>query len=291
MSKITAYFFDDYRRQRNAGLFKNLLYVYILLKCFFWTLNFNILFGENALSYVGPEIIGVEEFKINVSYWKHFAYVLFYSTHAWHSAAAIVSLTAISIFSINKRSYYLLDVIVYFLVLNINVKIYTSCTAGDPLFMNLCFLSIFLRNDFVRMQTAWGDLKVLLHNFSFLALVLQVCIVYFYSALAKWNDADWVSGEAIHLVNQARHYSNWFLVKNADSIHMLSVLLTYFVLIYQSAFPIFVFLPKIKKYFLHIGVLMHLYIAFVMGLFFFGLIMALTYVLFYDFKSPADRAD
>jgi hypothetical protein len=243
------------------------------------------LFGENALSYVPGDIVSLEEYKNKISFGKHFAYLLMYSQHAWHFVAAIVALAGISIFSINKRSYYVLDAIVYFLILNINLKIYTSTTAGDPLLTNLCFLSIFLRNDFKRGQNAWGDLKVLFHNFSFLALAVQVCFVYFYSALAKWYDDDWTSGEAIHLVNQARHYSNWFLVKNAGSIHWLSVFLTYFVLIYQSAFPVFVFLPKIKKYFLHIGVLMHLYIAFVMGLFFFGLIMALTYVLFYDFDD------
>jgi hypothetical protein len=291
MTKAISYAFDDYRKQKNAGLFKNLVYVFILLKCFFWCLNFDILFGENALSYIATDIVRLEEYKNKISFGKHFAYLLMYSTQSWHFIAAIITLAGISIYSINKRSYYLLDAVVYFLILNINLKIYTSTTAGDPLLTNLCFLSIFLRNDFTRDHSAWGDIKVLLHNFSFLALLVQVCIVYFYSALAKWYDPDWISGEAIHLVNQARHYSNWFLVRNAGAVHGLSVLLTYFVLIYQSAFPVFVFLPRIKKYFLHLGVLMHLYISFVMGLFFFGLIMALTYVLFYDFKSPADRAD
>jgi hypothetical protein len=285
MTNVVAYAFNDYRKQSNASLFKNLLYVFIILKCFFWLLNFDLLFGSNSLSYSGEDIIKLEEYKNKVSLGKHFAYLLLYSNQTWHFIVAVVALIGISIFSINKRSYYFLDAIVYFLIVNINIKTYTSCTAGDPLLTNLCFLSIFLRNDFTRRQSAWGDVKVLLHNLSFWALIVQVCIVYFYSALAKWNDADWVSGEAIHLVNQARHYSNWFLVRNASSVHAISVFLTYFVLLYQSAFPLFVFLPRVKKYFLHLGVLMHLYISFVMGLFFFGLIMALTYVLFYDFEK------
>jgi hypothetical protein len=285
MTKAIAYAFDDYRKQTNASLFKNLLYVFILLKCFFWSLNFDLLFGENALSYIPTDIVTIEEYKNKISFGKHFAFLLMYSTQTWHFVFALITLAGISIFSINKRSYYVLDAIVYFLILNINLKTYASTTAGDPLLSNLCFLSIFLRNDFTRTQGVWGDLKILFHNFSFLALITQVCIVYFYSALAKWYDPDWVHGEAIYLVNQARHYSNWFLVKNADSIHAFSVFITYFILIYQSAFPVFAFLPKIKKYFLHIGVLTHLYISFVIGLFFFGLIMALTYVLFYDFED------
>lgn len=129
----------------------------------------------------------------------------------------------------------------------------------------------------------------MLHNFSFLALLVQVCIVYFYSAMAKWADADWTSGNAITLVNKAAHYSNYFLMSNANTLHPVSMFVSYFVLLYQTTFPLFVFIPKIKRQFLTLGILMHLYISFVMGLFFFGLIMVLTYVLFYDFSYDSVR--
>ncbi len=268
--------------------FKNLLYIFILLKCFFWALNFDLLFGENALSYVNSTAVSLTDYKNAISYSKHFAYVLLYSSTSWHSVLALTLVAFISLFSLAKRSYIVMDLLLFFLLVNINFKIYTSTTAGDPLMTNLCFLSVFLRKEFMRKEGIWGDLKVLLHNFSFLALIVQVCIVYVYSAMAKWIDDDWVNGDAITLVNKAVHYSNYFLINNADTLHPISLVITYFILMYQTVFPIFVFLPKIKKYFLNMGVLMHLYIAFVMGLFFFGLIMALTYILFYDFEKVED---
>lgn len=271
--------------------FKNLLYIFILLKCFFWTLNFDLLFGENALSYVSSNIVSITDYKNNISFGKHFAYLLLYSTESWHSVVVLGLVIVVSLYSLAKRSLILTDLLLFLLLVNINFKVFTSTTAGDPLMTNLCFLSIFLRKEFTRTKGVWGELKIMLHNFSFLALVVQVCIVYLYSAMAKWIDEDWVNGNAITLVNKATHYSKYFLINTADTLHLISMVIAYFVLLYQTAFPILVFVPKIKKQFLNLGVLMHLYISFVMGLFFFGLIMALTYVLFYDFKSPADSAD
>lgn len=179
----------------------------------------------------------------------------------------------------------LIDLCIYFIIININSKIYTSLTAGDPLLANMCFLMSFLRKDFARKETFYGDLSVLLHNVSFVALIIQVCIVYAYSALAKWVDTDWQNGTAVDIVNRTYHYSRLFIVHHADGLFSLSFILSYVVLVYQSLFPVLVWFKSIKKHFLTIGVIMHLYIAFVMGLFFFGLIMALTYLLFYDFKD------
>lgn len=274
--------FGNYIKSRNAWLFKNLLYVYILMKSIFWILNFDILFGGNCISYQSVETYGG---------YKYFAFILFLSHKPWLSALFLAIVIGLALYSLFRRSYYLTDLVIYVIIWNINTKSWTTLTAGDALFANICALSIFLRKDFTQPTDAWGELKVLLHNFSFIALVVQVCIVYFYSALAKWGDADWTSGNAIHYVNKALHYSNHFLAAHADSFYYVSFVFTYAVLIYQTAFPIFVFLPGIKKYFLHAGVLMHLYIAVILGLFFFGLIMALTYVLFYDFGTPADHAD
>lgn len=263
-------------KKRNAWLFKNLLYVFVLFKCIFWILNFDILFGENCISYQSVQSYGG---------YKYFAFILFLYKEPMLCRIFLSLIIVLTLYSLFRKSYYLSDIIIYLLVLNVNTKTWTTLTAGDPLFVNLCALSVFLRKDFTMTKSAWGELKVLLHNVSFIALIVQVCIVYFYSALAKWNDSDWTQGRAVDLVNKALHYSNHFLASHANSFYYLSFVLTFLVLIYQTIFPAFVFLPKIKKYFLHIGVLMHLYISVVMGLFFFGLIMALTYVLFYDFNE------
>lgn len=279
ISKCITYLFDDYRKQRNALLFKNLLYIFILLKCFFWILNFDLLFGEHALSQIN---------EYQVSFIKRFAFMLYYSTSPVYPVICIIFLIGVSMFSLIKvRSHVILDALVYMIIININAKLYTATTAGDPLLANLCFLSIFLRKNFTVSNSFIGQLSILLHNFSFFALVTQVCILYSYSALAKWYDADWQNGTAIHVVNSTYHYSRAFLIDHASMLFPVSFVMSYLVLIYQSVFVFMIWLKKPKRYFLHFGVLMHLYIAFVIGLFFFGLIMAITYALFYDLEEDS----
>jgi hypothetical protein len=283
MNKVITYIFDDYRKQRNARLFKNLLYVFLIVKCVLWLLNYDILFGAHAVSLVYDEPIG---------FFEYFAYIIYLSKNTslpiWFICAALL-LSIVSL--VNKRSYLLADLIIYLLVLNLDIRIYTTTTAGESLLVNLCFLSAWLRKDFTRGTTVYDQIKIVLHNVSFFALLLQVCILYGFSALAKWYDADWLSGETVYLTTKAFYYSTPLMVSIADSIHPLTVAITYVLLAYQSLFPFVVWFKSIKRYFLHLGVLMHLYIAFVMGLFFFGWIMVITYALFYDFESPADYSD
>lgn len=279
IDKALTYLFTDYNRQANAKLFKNLLYAFILLKCLLWISNFSILFGDHALSCQAAH---------SGNGFRQFAFLVYFS----NSPAMAVSFIAVAVifagFSlINKRSFLIIDLCLYFIIININAKTYTSLTAGDPLLANLCFIGSFLRKDFSKRSSFLGDLSVVLHNFSMLALITQVCIIYAYSALAKWFDADWLSGNAVHLVNMTWHYSRAVIVDHAQALYPLSVVLSYLILLYQSVFPALIWFKKIKKYFLHVGVFMHLYIALVMGLFFFGLIMAITYSLFYDLS--ADR--
>ena len=281
INKVITYLFDDYHKKQNAHAFKNLLYIFILLKCFFWILNFTILFGEEPVSLA---------VHAPLAFYKKFAFFLYYSTSTTPSIICLITLVIASGFSLLSRySYFILDVIIYIIVININAKLYTSLTAGDPLLSNLCFLSIFLRKNFTIQKTFWGDLSVLLHNVSFIALISQICIVYFYSALAKWVDADWLNGEAVNLVNMTHHYSPALLIDHASFLYPVSFVLTYVVLLYQTLFPVLIWFKKIKKPFLFMGIIMHLYIAFMMGLFFFGLIMAITYVLFFDYNHESKK--
>ena len=277
MNSVIAYFFDGYRKQKNAHLFKNLLYGFLIIKCFLWLLNFDILFGEHAVSLTFNESIG---------FFKSFAYLIFASKSSALACVFICVVLLLSLCSlVAKRSYLLADLVIYLLVLNLDIRIYTTTTAGESLLVNLCFLSAWLRKDFIKGNGVYDQIKTVLHNFSYFALILQVCVVYGFSALAKWHDADWLNGEVVYFTSKAQYYSRPFLINTVDSFHFITVIATYLLLLYQSLFPFVIWIKSIKRYFLHLGVVMHLYIAFVMGLFFFGWVMVITYVLFYDFKE------
>lgn len=243
-----------------------------------------MLYGEHAISLT---------YNSSIGFFKSLAYIIYSSKNSNVALLFIYTTLLFSLISLfGKKSYLLLDLLIYLMVLNLDIRVYTTSTAGESLLVNLCFLSAWLRKDFSIGTSIYNQIKIVLHNVSFIALVLQVCILYAYSALAKWYDVDWLNGEAVYLSCKAFHYSRSFVVDNVDSFHLLTVIATYVLLVYQSLFPFLVWIKKVKRYFLFIGILMHLYIAFVMGLFFFGIIMIITYVLFYDFEeTPADDAN
>lgn len=68
----------------------------------------------------------------------------------------------------------------------------------------------------------------------------------------------------------------WLFAENQT----LSKIATYAVLMYQGLFPLIVWFKKVKIPFLLFGVLMHLGIAFGMGIFTFGIVMCLVYLPF-----------
>ena len=112
-------------------------------------------------------------------------------------------------------------------------------------------------------------------------------MVYFLSALAKLNNEEWLNGSAISNTLQVQQYS--LEIFSNTKQNALSFIFNYLVLFYQLFFPLVIWFKKIKKPFLIIGIIMHLFIAFVMGLMSFGFIMILGYIYFYDFKNDFQK--
>jgi hypothetical protein len=66
-----------------------------------------------------------------------------------------------------------------------------------------------------------------------------------------------------------------------DGYGMPGRILNYLVIWYQLLFPVLVWIKPIKKWYLLAGIVQHLFIAFVLGLPSFGLIMIVAYAIFY----------
>jgi len=77
-------------------------------------------------------------------------------------------------------------------------------------------------------------------------------------------------------------YSNHFF-KSLPT--QLCVFLTYATIIYQLLFPMLIWFRRFKIYFFSFGIIQHLLIAFGMGLFSFGVIMAICYILFLKYDN------
>ncbi len=279
---INTYVFDSCFKTQNSRYFKNLLYAFLILKAIIWLYNASLFFEQPVISYIEQRFINVYSYP---------AFTLFTSNNAFVTGTSFILLVfLLSIIQLLHRSgFMLVDVLLWFFVMNLHMYTYSTLSGGDALLNNLLFFNIFLIKHPIKGISFFKTCLIAAHNFSYVALLFQVCLVYVFSALAKWYDADWQSGEAIWIVSSAPQYSRSILVENADRFFYPSLVLTYFVLVYQTLFPVLVFIKSLKKWFLAIGIAMHLYIALVMGLFFFGLIMALVYVLFYEFNSAKNK--
>ncbi len=272
MEKLTAYFCNDYRLSRQSAWFKRLLYAIVIIKTLLWLAYYPVYFGENSVIY------SKAFYASGVGQIAFFLY-----GHPSLAFWCIIALLTFSLFAWFFPGFYLLpDLFIWLLAINIHNCLYATLTGGDYLLNQFllfnCFLAIS-HNTF----SAWSGLKIILHNLAATAVMVQVCLVYFLSALAKLADPQWLHGTAVFDVSLVHHY---FIHSNPNTQpYWLDYALNYAVLFYQLLFPLLVWVKKIKKPFVTVGVVMHLFIAFVMGLPLFGAVMLAGYVYFWPTKK------
>jgi hypothetical protein len=239
-----------------------------------YSLKFKELFSAERLIFHHKQSSGV----IN-----DFAYFLTQHYSVMLGAISVILLALLAMISLLKKANYLINFFLWLLVININNFLYPTLTAGDYLTNQLLFFNIFFLPK-VSNNSAINDLKTSLHNVALLGIKIQVCLAYFLAAWFKVMDDSWINGMAVYQTFQIPEYSNAFFSMLPVSACLV---LTYATIIYQLLFPVFIWLRPAKIYLLSFGVLQHLLIAFGMGLFSFGIIMIICYILFlkYDYKS------
>ncbi len=278
MRKLISYFFDDYKFNTQSFWFKRLLYTFVIIKCVYWLCFYNILFGENSIVFSQPK---------SINFVKDLAFYLYNSCSTNLGYKFITGAIALCILPfIIKKLYFISDFILWLLIINISNKIYPTLTGGDYLLHQFLFFNCFLYHA-VRCRSAINNnikyIKTVLHNFASIAIIIQICLVYFLSAAAKLSSPQWMYGSAVATIMQIQHYSIYPL--SSIKPNFFTTLLNYTVLFYQLLFTLLIWFKKLKTPLLIIGILMHLYIAFIMGLMSFGCIMILGYVYFWDFKA------
>lgn len=280
MRDPVSYFFLKLNYEKQSLLFKRLLYLYVIAKCVLWLVDYDLFFGPASV---------VTRTGYQLGFFKQLAF-LFYSSYPHLSYSGIVLSFGISVFGVfNKRIYFLTDFVLWFLVLNLSNCIYPTLTGGDFLLNQLLIYNCVLSGDFKNRNTVGHQFRVVLHNFAVLAILIQVCFLYFASGLTKVLDNTWAEGGAIAAISEVRHY-NLFHPISFSSNNWFGVFLNYLVMFYQLLFPVLIWFRKSKKVLLVLGVLIHLYIAFVMGLVSFGLIMLIPYAFFWPQEKQAPSA-
>ncbi len=250
------------------------MYLFIIYKIFINVIHFDTLFSAHNLIYSAPKHTGSI---------RDLAYLL---TNYYSNITSIICLTTaflLACIGLFKKSNYITNTVLWLSLINLNNYLYPTLTAGDYLLNQLLLFNIFFSfkpstHPFIQ------DLKTALHNTALIGIKVQICLAYFLAALFKLSDADWLDGTALWDTIQIPEYSNALL---ACLPMPVCTGLTYLTIIYQLTFPIMVFISSTKKYVFTFGIIQHLIIALAMGLFSFGIIMMICYILFlkYDDRS------
>ncbi len=122
---------------------------------------------------------------------------------------------------------------------------------------------IYRRNERVPNQTIFLNL-----------LKAHLSIAYFFSGFDKIIGVTWRNGEAVW---KTLHSHNYYSIFNLDFLVNTPFfsILGWLTIVIELAYPLFMNLPKIRKYWLAGIIGMHLFIALFMGLFFFSALMIL----------------
>ena len=280
MNYITSYLFTIKKQTKEVGWFRNALYLFLLYKVFVYLFQFKALFSEERFIYhhvkhINPIVDSA--FFLN----NHYTVLLAFGF--------IFCVAVLSIIGLLKKSNYITNLILWLSVMNLTSFLYPTLTAGDYLLNQLlCFNCFFIPQ--TSKNLVWNDIKIALHNTALLAVKLQVCLAYFLAGYFKIIDDSWTCGDAIYQTFQIPEFSNAVL---ASIPYSITVVLTYFTIAYQLSFAFLVWFRPFKIYLFSFGIMQHLLIAFGMGLFQFGVIMCICYILFlnYDNRFQADFAD
>ena len=271
MRLLNAYFFRRYQLAAQSLMFKKALYFFVMVKCGYWLWYYNELFGATSVIYRAAG---------HTNFLKDLAYVLYNNKSDLLPLYFIVIAFALCATMLwKKRNNTGIDVALWLLIENINYSIYATLTGGDYLLNQFLFFNIFIAIDNTDTRGKFKDLYLALHNGAIIGVVLQVCIVYLVSGVSKFMDPDWMNGDAVTIVSRTDHFSTGVGRSPAwEGVHKIA---NYIVMYYQLAFPVIIWIRKIKTPLLLLGIVMHLYIAFVMGLMAFGALMVLSYIYFW----------
>jgi len=141
----------------------------------------------------------------------------------------------------------------------------------------LFFLIIINEND--RKEGTWFNA---LNRGGLLAIQLQVCFVYFMSALYKLFGESWLDGSALWQSMMSNEYTLPILQETFPENNWILSVLTYVLIGFQLLFPILIWLKPTRKGMILIGMIIHFFIAFGLGLVNFGLAMMVGYFAFYS---------
>ncbi|MFD1552326.1 hypothetical protein DNU06_11165 [Putridiphycobacter roseus] len=274
MTKIPYWFIKPFTHGYKIHVFKKVLYAFLILNTLTMFPMVDTIFSYNGIAGSnGFRWNGIESFLNILSHpvCNNRPYI------AWFFVIGQLTALTFGWFKIWPK---ITGIAIYFFTTNLITKGGLFFTGGEVLLSILLFYLMFIHEN--KKEEV---LQNILNNTFYYLILIQIIVLYFFSTFFKLFDPNWTNGMALVYVSEIPFYSNQIFYSFAHLSIPLSKMFTYAVLIYQGLFPIFVWIPKIKIPFLIFGVLLHLGIAFGMGIFTFGITMVISYILFLNEKQ------
>lgn len=228
MKKVVSYFFSGYNLSFQTLRFKQMLYLFIVLKIGYWLCYYDLYFGQNSIAYIRPYSLGPLKdlaFLLYNYQGTKLGYVFIFGT--------LISL-ALSYFL--KKIPIVFESILWLLVINIHNKIYPTLTGGDLLLNQFLFFNCFFSKSYNTNLSWQHEMSKGLHNFGVIAIIIQIQLVYLLAGLAKLYNNDWLNGSAIAQLNLVNYFNLYSGPPVTNTF--LSHFLNYLVLFYQLLFRV-----------------------------------------------------
>ena len=120
--------------------------------------------------------------------------------------------------------------------------------------------------------------------YSTIGIMIQICIIYFFSGLHKLEGETWRNGTALYYILNSNDFSPSLLnIYISKSIFIIKFL-TWFTIFFQLSFPILIWFKKTKKVYIILGIFLHLGIFILMKIDNFSFVLISCYSVFLSNK-------
>lgn len=291
IKNIPEIFTRNFEHWFKIELFRRVIYIFLFLN----TLTL-LPIAEDIFSYQG---MAGTRWDFSTPIWAQPGYafinVLSHPANSTYSSLYLVFIAGQLLFLITGIFRILPKIsafMVYFLSTNLFMKGSLMFTGAEVILSLILFYLMFIQSSDntnkwkpkfrIRKDDPvyFTDVQNAVNNTFYYIILIQICILYFFSTFYKLLDENWTSGMAVAYIARNPAYSNGIMNFIFADNTILAVLATYSVLLYQGLFSVLVWYRKIKIPFLLFGVIFHLSIAFGMGVFTFGIVMCLIYIPF-----------
>jgi len=203
--------------------------------------------------------------------------------HALLIITTILALSILMTFGIGKN----ITILFLFIAIEFIQRLNGFLLNGGDNLLKFILLYMVFVNSFTRFAlspkpkfTDSSSLAFFLHKGGLLSMKIHLCLIYFISGIAKANSKVWYHGVATYYTLNLERFAatsyNKVLAQNGYFV----TLSTYTTLLWELAFPIAVWVNKLRIPTLILGLLIHLGIYFLMMIHDFELVFMACYGLF-----------